>query len=192
MGVYCYRIRAKAKVLGDGTKVHLQEFAYRHGRDTEQLHKRYVGPTERAWERMPDEDRANVLVVEGKLEAGAAVFEMAGCRGYRYDDDMRDHYAGFLLQREGKLALVRYARANELVKSRTAFPDMLALLEAGGDYRPSCDESDPETRDIADYYDALQERRGNPKRAYRYGSRLSPDDDGVLESHLAMKVAGLL
>ena len=191
MGIYCYRINAKPKVLGDGTKVHLQKFAYKCGLDNAAWHKRYVGPTEMAWMRKPVEDRRDVLVVEGEPKVGAVVFVLDWCPGYYFDDrDIR--HVGFLMERGGKLALARYARANELVARRTAFPDMLALLEAPGGYRPSCDESDPETRDLADYYDILQARRGSEKRAYRYGPRLNPEDDGLLESHLAMKGAGLL
>ena len=194
MGTYCYRIKTKPKVLGDGNKVHLATFAYKAHPDwrvNRDWHRRHVGPAERAWAKKPEDERRNVLVVEGgRVEAGAAVIEIDFCPGYYYDDS--PIYIGFLMERDGKLVLVRYARANELVKNRTAFPDMLALLEAPGGYRPSCDMSDPETRDIADYYDVMQARRGSEKRAYRYGVRSHPDNGLMLESHLAMKLEGLL
>lgn len=189
MGTYCYRIHTKAIELADGTKVHRASYAYKpwgDHRQTERAHKRYVGPSERAWGRKPPEDLRNVLVVEGPVKAGSAVIQLDYCPGYYYDDG--PHYVGLLVERNGKLMLARYALMDKLVARRTAFKDMNDLLGAGGSYRPSCDVSDPEMQVIADYYDELQERRGSDKRAYRYGEPF----EMMLEGHLTMKLSGLL
>src|SRR5690606_22629797 len=134
----------------------------------------------------PEGELRNVLVVEGPVKSGSAVIELDYCRGYYYDDSPR--YVGFLIERNGKVMLARYSLLNKLVAGRTGFKDMFDLMNAGGNYRPSCDVSDPEMQVIADCYDALQVRGGSDKRAYRYGEPFDP----VMESHLTMKTAGLI
>ena len=57
----------------------------------------------------------------------------------------------------------------EVIRLKTAFSSMEALLNAGGRYRPSLCVSDPDMLRLADAYDAEQERRGDSRRAYRYG-----------------------
>lgn len=203
MGTYVYRIKAKGRKIGDGSVIHEAVFAYKpYGFDhktNERWYKRYVGPADRAWNRKPDAERRNVLASLGAPAKGEAVFEIEYCHG-SFSDDRPE--VGFLWERDGKLFVYRYARANELVARRTGFSSMADMLASHEGYRPSCDVSDPEMREIADLYDAMQERRMDKRRAYRYGvpSDAAPaaDDDGwpegdpIMEVHLAMKGAGLL
>lgn len=69
---------------------------------------------------------------------------------------------------------------DDLTRSLTAWPSFDAMLDAGGDYRPSmyvrpCNRSHAEVRRaarteiLADAYDAAQSARGDERRAYRGG-----------------------
>lgn len=57
---------------------------------------------------------------------------------------------------------------DEVVRRNTAFRNMLDMLDAKGNYRPSLDCSEPVMLAIADRYDELQAARGDDRRAYRY------------------------
>lgn len=51
----------------------------------------------------------------------------------------------------------------------TAFDSFQDLLYAEGGYFPSIDTRQPLLVLLADAYDLMQEYRGSPRRAYRYG-----------------------
>lgn len=57
-----------------------------------------------------------------------------------------------------------------IVRRRTAFTDLRDLLGAKGGYRPSLDMRDAEMAALATFYDQAMERRGDDRRAYRYGT----------------------
>ena len=59
---------------------------------------------------------------------------------------------------------------DQLIARRTAFSSMQELVTAAGGYRPSLDVADPEMLRIAEAYDTAQAKRGDPRRAYRYGT----------------------
>ena len=59
---------------------------------------------------------------------------------------------------------------DDLVLRHTSFRSLAEMFEAGGNYRPSLDMREPHMRKIADAYDQEAERRGDPRRAYRYGT----------------------
>lgn len=58
-----------------------------------------------------------------------------------------------------------------ITRSHTAFPTFAALLNAEGGYSPSLRVSDAQRgspiTEIADAYDAAQQKRGDPRRAFR-------------------------
>lgn len=56
-----------------------------------------------------------------------------------------------------------------IVRRRTAFAGINALLRAKGNYRPSLDMRDPEMAALAEFYDSAMAKRGDERRAYRYG-----------------------
>lgn len=58
---------------------------------------------------------------------------------------------------------------SRLVQFWTAFDSLDALLNAEGGYRPSLDMQQAIMAAIADTYDMEQSKRGDPRRAYRYG-----------------------
>jgi len=65
-----------------------------------------------------------------------------------------------------------YARANELTQRWTAFDSFTDLLRGSHTgpacgYKPSLRKSNPETRLLADYYDAAQVEHGDSRRSYR-------------------------
>ena len=64
------------------------------------------------------------------------------------------------------------ARTEELTQRWTAFDCFADLLRGSHEgpscgYRPSLRQSHPETRELADLYDAAQVECGDPRRAYR-------------------------
>ena len=63
-----------------------------------------------------------------------------------------------------------HADMDLLVNQNTTFSSLDDLLNARGGYRPSCDVSKIEMELIADAYDASQIKRGDERRAYRYGN----------------------
>lgn len=67
-------------------------------------------------------------------------------------------------------AYIDYDRADDLTIEHTAFADFDLLINAAGDYRPSLDVADAGKLELANTYDAAQERRGNGLRAFRYGT----------------------
>lgn len=57
-----------------------------------------------------------------------------------------------------------------LVARRTGFRSFAEMFDRSrGNYRPSIDVRDPEMLAIADHYDYLADKRGDERRAYRYG-----------------------
>lgn len=58
---------------------------------------------------------------------------------------------------------------SRFVQFWTALDSLDSLLQAEGGYRPSLDQRDPIMVVIADAYDLEQAKRGDPRRAYRYG-----------------------
>lgn len=63
-----------------------------------------------------------------------------------------------------------FAQVDALVRANTAFRSLEDILAAEGGYRPSLDVREPAMKAIADAYDQLAEMRGDPRRAYRYGT----------------------
>lgn len=58
---------------------------------------------------------------------------------------------------------------DKLANDCGSFVDMNDLLEAQGNYRPSLDVGEYKRGVLADCYDAIQEFRGDERRAHRYG-----------------------
>lgn len=58
---------------------------------------------------------------------------------------------------------------DKLVRKCSAFEDFDDLINAQGNYRPSLDVGDFMNENLADWYDKVQEGRGDDRRAYRYG-----------------------
>lgn len=193
MGVYCNRVAAKGRKLADGNVVHEMSFAYKYGRfeDNDRWHKRYAAPAERAWDKKPEAERHNVLVVDA-LENGAPVYRLPYCRGtltdgklglpeekpfygYPVVGKLRAHGKGYRLVSNEELkaeAAVRESQRAELDalwRANTGFRDLEDCLNAGGRYRPSMDMRQPVMQRLADDYDAAQAARGDDRRAYRYG-----------------------
>lgn len=57
-----------------------------------------------------------------------------------------------------------------LIRRNTGFTGLDDMLSAGGNYRPSLDMREPWAREVARAYDEAQAKRGDARRAYRYGS----------------------
>lgn len=57
-----------------------------------------------------------------------------------------------------------------IVRRRTGFTGVRDLLHAKGGYRPSFDMRDTEMAVLAEFYDEAMARRGDDRRAYRYGN----------------------
>lgn len=62
-----------------------------------------------------------------------------------------------------------WTELDEITVRHSAFDSFSSLLGAQGGYRPSINIAHPDLLKLADAYDAAQERRGDPRRAYRYG-----------------------
>jgi hypothetical protein len=86
---------------------------------------------------------------------------------------------------------VRVATIDALVAMHTGFSSLVDMLNAAGNYRPSCDVSRREMARIADAYDAAQARRRDPRRAYRYGTPapLEAGDAGRVWANQALRPA---
>ena len=56
------------------------------------------------------------------------------------------------------------------IARNTGFSSMADLLASRGNYRPSCDCSQPFMRSLAYRFDSEMARRGDDRRAYLYGS----------------------
>lgn len=67
--------------------------------------------------------------------------------------------------------------ADKLTARLTAFPNLQALLDAPGGYRPSIyrDES-PDHQTLADAYDYAQAQRGDPRRAFPPSPAVARED----------------
>ena len=64
----------------------------------------------------------------------------------------------------------QHATADKLTIEWTAFVSFDELLNAAGDYRPSISRGTPEQRTLGALYDAAQISRGDPRRAFMYGT----------------------
>ena len=64
---------------------------------------------------------------------------------------------------------IDYARADALTFEHTVFHNFDDLLQAAGDYHPSLDVAVADKLELANTYDAAQGKRGDVRRAYRYG-----------------------
>lgn len=62
-----------------------------------------------------------------------------------------------------------------LIARNTGFTSMADMLNASGNYRPTCCVADKAMLEIADAYDAEQAKRGDPRRAFRYGDPYQPE-----------------
>jgi hypothetical protein len=183
MGTYYYRVETKGRKLADGNVVHLLHFAYKPSGDwrwNERMERLKLGPTYRAWGNKPNAEIKDVLIAH-ELREGSAVYRMKFCGGMCSDaglgwDDghqrvgvLRKAGRGWRLETNEESA-AEVAVMNAIIRAKTGFSDALDLLNAGGRYRPSIDMRDPELAQLADFYDRMQERRGDDRRAYRYGA----------------------
>ena len=85
---------------------------------------------------------------------------------------------------------------DQLIARRTAFASMLELVTAAGGYRPSLDVADREMLRIAEAYDTVQTTRGDPRRAYRYGTpfvaTVGNTPHGKLLANQALRIATVI
>ena len=63
-----------------------------------------------------------------------------------------------------------HAEGDRLTVACSAFNSFNELLNAEGGYRPSLSRATPEARTLGALYDATQIARGNPLRAFMYGT----------------------
>lgn len=61
------------------------------------------------------------------------------------------------------------------IARNTGFKSMSDLLQAKGNYRPSCDVNDPFALELANRFDLEMRRMNLEIRAYRYGTMSSVD-----------------
>jgi hypothetical protein len=59
---------------------------------------------------------------------------------------------------------------DQICRRKTGFSSFADLLSSAPGYRPSTDMRDPDMELLADGYDEAMEERGDPRRAYRYGT----------------------
>ena len=79
--------------------------------------------------------------------------------------------ADFTIQPE-VIAALRPLYIDAVVARSTAFKSFAELMDGTHKtYRPSIDTRVPEMVELADAYDAEMPRRGDKRRAYRYGGR---------------------
>lgn len=59
---------------------------------------------------------------------------------------------------------------NTIVRENSAFKSLEAMLDTHHNYRPTIEVNNRDKLAMADAYDAMQEKRGDDRRAYRYGT----------------------
>lgn len=64
---------------------------------------------------------------------------------------------------------IDWDRADELTIANSAFGSFDELVNCHRSYRPSIDVAVRDKLELANTYDAAQSRRGDPRRAFRYG-----------------------
>jgi hypothetical protein len=168
------RVKTKPTMI-DGVAIHNVEFAcqpYRFGSmadSNDKMLEKHLGPTYRAWDRKGNPD---VLVAECGIGDGVRVFLMKRCSGAFYSGS-EPEYCGTIVKVGNKLTYVPVAGddIDALVKLNTAFKTLPDMFDTHPSYRPSCDVSRPAMKAIADAYDARAAMFGDPRRAYRYGSK---------------------
>lgn len=185
MGVYYYRVEAKARKLADGHAVHVMHYAYKPRGDwswNDKMERLKLGPTYRAWGNKPNPETKDVLVAH-EIAEGAVVYRMKFCSGVL--SDAADHpMAGKLtkagrgwrlvgveeLRHAAQVEAAQRAELDALWAANTGFKNLDDCLNAGGNYRPSLDMRQPVMVRLANDYDAAQAARGDERRAYRYGA----------------------
>ncbi len=177
MGNYLCKVDAKGKKLADGNVVHLYHYAYKPSwndwRWNDKMYARKLGPAGRAWGKKPDADCRDVLIAAA-LGDGEPVYRMKYCSGAMNDGALGwadGHVVVGKLRKAGRgWRMESNAKVmDDVVANKTAFMNMVDLMNAGGNYRPSLDMRQPDLVELANYYDQKQAERGDPRRAYRYG-----------------------
>ncbi len=180
MGSYVYKVSTKARDYG-GVKIHVASYAYKpyfFGGDTERLNRRAAFASGcfsigAAWLKLGNPGCLYVGSFNGKIDNGAAVREAPpGFNGIFWDDDNRHEIVGYLV--DGKY--VSAVELNVTCQTKTAFRYFSELFTTHVTYRPSLDMRQPDLVKLADAYDAVQESRGDKRRAYRYGAQSNPPE----------------
>ena len=115
-------------------------------------------------QRFPD---AHEIVVDGGINVAA---NLADYEASNYTPSV---WQATIWKRDAPV----YSRddLDDIVRRRTGFSCLADLLNAKGRYRPSIDMADTEMTALATYYDKEMERRGDARRAFRYGNRASAE-----------------
>lgn len=177
MSICVYKVSTRKSFKTRAGQVFLSSFAYQPSKFLHDPNEKQINAIRRAvcraWDNMPADVRKSVMITEhDTMTVGGNVYERSNFGGLFYDQDLGEErmpLIGMIVQREDGLHVISHDHLDSLWRWNTAFKSTYDVLRAGGNYRPSCDVSEPNMLLLADAYDSLAIAHKDPRRAFRSG-----------------------